>query len=50
MKEHDPQPIENFSPSEIRRLLKKVLTESKVLQLTYGHINKEALHKLDSGR
>ena len=35
MKQKDPSPIENCSPSEIRRLLYQLLCESKMLQLNH---------------
>jgi hypothetical protein len=36
MKQKHPSPIENCSPSEIRKLLYQLLYESKVLQLTHN--------------
>ena len=35
MKQKNPSPIENCSPSEVRRLLYQLLCESKMLQLNH---------------
>lgn len=43
MKEEDPGPLEECSPSEIRRLLFRVLKESRALQLAYRALSKREL-------
>ncbi len=47
MKEGDPRPIETCSPSEVRRLLFRVLKETKALQLTYRNLDKRVLENLE---
>ena len=36
MKQRDPSPLEHCSPSEVRRLLYQLLTESRMLQLNHN--------------
>ena len=47
MKESDPRPIECCSPSEIRRLLFRVLKETRALQLTYKNMDRRTLDSLE---
>lgn len=47
VKEDNPEPIEKSSPSDIRRLLFRLLRETKALQLSYNHVDESAMDNLD---